>query len=162
MFGIDNVGELVKVMQAAIAPVTVISGLAFLLSLMANRFGRCIDRTRQLLKELDVSQPVGAAKDRLHDQIQMIYLRARLIRTSMVLASVSVLFIVLHIGSTFAALVAGWPIHGIAALCFGVALLLLLASLGLFIRELVVSLRALKLEILAHPRADFDENSKTL
>ena len=40
--------EIVSVLQVAIAPVILISGVGLLLLSLTNRFGRAVDRTRQI------------------------------------------------------------------------------------------------------------------
>lgn len=144
---ISDVGAFVRVMTAAIAPVTVISGLAFLLSIIAGRYGRCIDRMRELLKVLQDINDIGPSRERLWQQIHILYRRARVLRTTMVFASISILFVSLTIVSIFGGLLFGWHVEELAALLFILALLSLLVSTGLLIRDLTVSLKALKLEI---------------
>jgi len=149
-----DVGSFVKAMTAAIAPVTVISGLAFLLSIIAGRYGRCIDRTRELLAILPGIQDMSV-KERNWHQIYILYRRARVLRTTMVFASISVLFVSLTIMAIFGGLLFRWHVEEVAAALFVLSLVALLISTALLIRDLVVSLRALKLEINAHIPVDF-------
>ena len=44
--------ELIPVLQVAIGPVILISGVGLLLLTLTNRYGRTIDRARQLMREL--------------------------------------------------------------------------------------------------------------
>jgi uncharacterized ion transporter superfamily protein YfcC len=146
---ISDVNAFVRVMTASIAPVTVISGLAFLLSIIAGRYGRCIDRVRELLHQLKDHQEIGPVRERMWHQIHILYRRARVLRTSMVFASISIFFVSLTIIMIFGGLIYRWNTQELAAILFVIALVSLLVSLGLLIRDLVVSLRALKLEIIA-------------
>ena len=47
-----QLSQLIPVLQTAIGPVILISGVGLLLLTLANRFGRAVDRTRQLLREM--------------------------------------------------------------------------------------------------------------
>jgi hypothetical protein len=46
------VKELIPVLQVAIGPVILISGVGLLLLTLTNRYGRTIDRSRLLMREL--------------------------------------------------------------------------------------------------------------
>ena len=50
---ISTVQELVPILQTAIGPMILISGLGLLLLTMTNRLGRIIDRSRALLDDLE-------------------------------------------------------------------------------------------------------------
>src|SRR5215470_14018500 len=81
--------ELIPVLQVAIGPVILISGIGLLLLTLTNRFGRAVDRSRQLVREMrELDQ---ADRQRLQGQVQILYRRAGLIRLSIILAAVSVL-----------------------------------------------------------------------
>src|SRR5512147_1551453 len=81
--------QLIPVLQMAIGPVILISGVGLLLLTLTNRYGRTIDRARQLVREL--RELAGAERERLEGQIEILYRRARLIRLSITLAAVSML-----------------------------------------------------------------------
>jgi len=136
-------------MQAAIAPATIISGIAFLLSIIAVRYGRCIDRVRELLGEIQNVSEEDALYKRLFKQIQILYRRARLLRNTMVFAAVSIFWITVTMICIFGSLMFELELKGLALVTFVLALLSLVVTLALFIRDILVSLKALKLEILA-------------
>ena len=81
--------ELIPVLQVAIGPVILISGVGLLLLTLTNRYGRTIDRSRLLVREL--RELAATDRARLEGQIAILYRRARLIRLSIFLAGVSVL-----------------------------------------------------------------------
>ena len=84
-----TVNELIPVLQTAIGPVVLISGIGLLILSMTNRLGRVIDRGRSLAREFP-EHPV-----QLHSQLkaQLLILshRARLLRNAITLATLSVL-----------------------------------------------------------------------
>src|SRR5438477_3631040 len=85
-----HLSELVPVLQTAVGPVILISGVGLLLLSLTNRFGRAVDRARQLLREMRGS--TGNDRQRLAGQVENLYQRARLIQTAIISGTVSVLF----------------------------------------------------------------------
>jgi hypothetical protein len=137
--------DLIPILQVAIGPVILISGVGLLLLTMTNRFGRIIDRTRQLSRELRSTQspePDGALA-----QLDILQTRARIVRGAIAAASVSVLLaavliIVIFVGALFRMSFAV-AVVGLFASC----LVSLIGSLVLFLRDVNLSLRALRLEV---------------
>jgi hypothetical protein len=140
------VAQLIRILTASIAPVIVISGVGLLLLSMSNRYGRVIDRARELTKELDATQEETRGK-LLVEQVQIIYHRARILRVAIILSSASILFVVVTVLSLFAGQVLEVTVDYVSAPCFGLCLLALLGSLYYFIQDVSISLRALELEI---------------
>src|SRR5262249_43892885 len=94
-----HLSELVPVLQTAIGPVILISGVGLLLLSLTNRFGRAVDRTRQLLREMRAAPE--ADRKRLASQVENLYERARLIQHAIIYGAVSVLFAAVLIISLF-------------------------------------------------------------
>jgi hypothetical protein len=91
--------ELIPVLQVAIAPVILISGVGLLLLSLTNRFGRAVDRTRQIHREMRVA--AAAKRLRLANQVEVIYRRARLIQLSIIMGALSALFAAMLILALF-------------------------------------------------------------
>src|SRR5689334_10660160 len=87
--------ELIPVLQVAVGPVILISGVGLLLLSLTNRFGRAADRSRQLAREMRVAD--GEERRRLAAQVENLYQRAVLIQTAIVFATVSLLLVALLI-----------------------------------------------------------------
>ncbi len=139
--------ELIPVLQVAIGPVILISGVGLLLLTLTNRYGRTIDRSRQLVREL--RELAGADRARLEGQIEILYRRARLLRLSILLAGVSVLLASVLIIGLFLTALLKVELGLLISLLFIACLAALCSSLVAFIRDINLSLGALKLE-LAH------------
>src|SRR5678816_2958387 len=84
-----SIKDLVPVLQIAIGPVILISGVGLLLLTLSNRFGRAVDRSRLLAREM--RQAEGPQRQLLSRQVEILYQRAGLIRLSITLVVVSVL-----------------------------------------------------------------------
>jgi len=139
------VHELIPVLQVAIGPVILISGVGLLLLTLTNRFGRAVDRSRQLAREMKgVSD---GERLRLAKQVEILYRRAGLIRLAIVMATLnvllaSVLIILLFLTALFK-IEAGLLIIVI----FISGMTALIVALVAFIKEIHLSLQALKLEL---------------
>jgi hypothetical protein len=137
--------ELIPVLQVAIGPVILISGVGLLLLTLTNRYGRTIDRSRQLIREL--RELGGADRQRLEGQIEILYRRARLIRLSILLAGVSVLLASVLIIVLFLTALLKLEVGLLISLLFIACMVSLIGSLAAFLRDLNLSLGALKLEL---------------
>ncbi len=138
--------EILPVLQTAIGPVILISGIGLLLLTMTNRLGRAIDRARQLARELD--KLTGPDRDPILTQVVIIYRRARLLRLTIALAGLSVLLAALLIIVLFLTALLHWdqglPVSLIFIACMGS----LSVSLATFIYDIHLSLMALKMELV--------------
>lgn len=141
-----SVASLIRILTASIAPVIVISGVGLLLLSMTNRYGRAIDRARDLTKDLDAAEDPDRC-GLLVEQVRIIYLRARSLRRAIILSSASILFVVVTVLSIFTGQVMGANADYVSVPCFGLCLLCLLGSLYYFLQDVGTSLKALELEI---------------
>ncbi len=129
----------------AIGPVILISGVGLLLLTLSNRFGRAVDRSRQLGREMrEVSETERA---RLAAQVDILYCRARFIRLSIIMAALSILLAALLIIVLFLSALLKWEFGLVLVIVFICCLASLIVSLLAFIRDIQLSLRALKLEL---------------
>ena len=137
--------EIVPVLQVAIGPVILISGVGLLLLTMTNRLGRAIDRARQLKSEL----PKRTEPDRqqVQAQVTIIYRRARMIRLGITLAALSALLATALIITLFVTALLRLEQGLLVCLIFIACMAALFASLVAFLYDINLSLRALKLEL---------------
>jgi len=144
--------EIVPVLQVAIAPVILISGVGLLLLSLTNRFGRAVDRTRQIHQQM--REAAEADRLRLADQVEVIYRRAVLIQRAIVLGALSALFAAMLILTLFFTALMGWQSTVLIGLFFVGCLLTLVMSLIVFIMDIRLSLIALKLELARPAQAE--------
>ena len=143
---IAGVSELIPVLQIAIGPVILISGIGLLLLSMTNRLGRIVDRSRSLWRELrDVSDP--AEREQVIQQLRHLRTRAVLVRWAVTLSTLSIFLAAVLIVTLFIAallrLEIGWAISAIFIAC----LFALIGSVAALLREIQQSLDTLRLEI---------------
>jgi len=140
-----TLAQMLPMLQTAIGPTILISGVGLLLLAMTNRLGRIIDGTRVLADKLEAAAPTE--KERLVVQIGILWKRAHLMRLSITLAASSALLAAMLIIAIFSAalfhLESGWVIGVLFVLCMASLVLSLIA----FIQDVNRSLSALRLEL---------------
>ncbi|MBS1793868.1 MAG: DUF2721 domain-containing protein [Acidobacteria bacterium] len=145
---VNELTEITRVLQTAISPVAMISGIGLLVLAMTNRFAHTTDRTRQLAKQ---SKTVSAEEnEHLSSQIRILYYRLRIQLLAISLALASLFFVSLLITALFGIYLFNINLHGLVIALFVLSLLSLVLSLSFFIRDMTLSLRALKDELRDH------------
>jgi hypothetical protein len=142
---LSSIRELLPIVQTAIGPVILISGIGLLLLSMTNRFSRVIDRARNLLAVSERTS--GAAKERALAQLEILWKQARLIRLAILFASISVFFAACLIILIFITALFKLDDAWLISLVFAGCLLSLIGSLAAFITDINRSLSALNLEL---------------
>jgi hypothetical protein len=137
--------ELVPVLQTAIGPVVVISGVGLLLLTMTNRLGRVVDRSRMLANQVRETDDVS--KEPIRAQLRILKHRAELIRRAIALAAFCVLFAAILIICLFITALFDVEVPWLVAALFILSMGSLIASLVYFIRDVNDSLTATKLEV---------------
>ena len=144
-----SIHDLVVVLKVAIGPVILISGVGLLLLSMTNRFGRVTDRCRSFCEALRETggEGDGEVRERLLVQLKLFERRARLIRTAIAFAGTSVLLASVLVIALFVASLLNLEVAPLIVLLFAACMATLIASLVVFLRDINVSLAALKVEI---------------
>jgi hypothetical protein len=137
--------DILKVIQAAVAPVVLISGVGLLLLTLSARLGRIVDRTRLVAAEWHAASP--EARGALRTQLSILGRRARLIRLALALSASSVAICGLLITVLFLGLLLKWNVAIVCVLLFVAALLCLVVAMFVFVRELFEALTALELSV---------------
>ncbi len=137
--------EIAPVLQIALGPVILISGIGLLLLSMTNRLGRLIDRARLLsgVRHTATEQEMEGVEA----QISVLSARAVDMRRAIVLAVVSLLFAAALVITLFLAAVLRWEAVVVVVVLFACCMISLVASLLSFLRDVNHSLTAIKLEL---------------
>jgi hypothetical protein len=136
--------EFIDFLQACITPVALISGVGLLLLTITNRLGRTIDRTRQLVAELDEAEISRAWKKEA--EIRILYKRSRILRNSIAAMVISVISSSLIIPILFFMILLEVDLRVVGYPLFVVSILSILVSSIYFFIDVRLSLRALRLE----------------
>ncbi len=142
---LPSISQLIPILQTAIGPVILISGVGLILLTMTNRLGQTVSRIRNLNDNLTTAN--GASRAKVLAQIHILLKRARLIRLAITLAAASALVVSVLIIVLFVMTLWQIEIAWIIGLLFMISMLCLICSLIVFICDVNQSLVALKLEL---------------
>lgn len=141
----DSLSSLLPIIQLAITPVILISGMGALMITLTQRMARIVDRTRELAEKIPEADP--DERSHLEDQLDIMWRRTLMIRRAVTSNGLSMLMSCLMIVALFAAAMFEWNMRVVVLLMFAASISLLTASLVDFLRDIFVSLHALKLQV---------------
>jgi hypothetical protein len=140
---LTNLGDIAHVIQLAIAPVFLLTGVGTLLAVLSNRLGRAVDRSRVL--EDRVPGLAGEALTLAQAELVLISRRTRLIYTAIALAVLCALLICLLIAAAFLDAFLAMNLARVMGALFVLAMFALIASLGAFLREIFLAVNSARL-----------------
>lgn len=153
--------EIAQIMSASVAPVFLITGVAAILSIMALRYGRVIDRIRTLLREGPRLYQKEVGIEHLEKELKTLYKRARILRLTIIFEIISVFHISLTIFTLFSSLAFGFDLV-IGPLVFFIAgLIFLLLGLAFFIQDFALSLACIQHDLKVRSNIDMTSASTT-
>jgi Protein of unknown function (DUF2721) len=130
-------GDIAHVIQLAIAPVFLLTGVGTLLAVLSGRLGRAVDRSRVLEKLLP--ELAGEALEGAHEELRLLARRTRLIYTAISLAVGCALFVCLLIAVAFVDAFLTLDLAKTVAALFVLAMLALIGCLTVFLREIFLA-----------------------
>jgi hypothetical protein len=137
--------DLVPVLQTAIGPMILISGVGMLLLNMTNRLGRTIDRSRQLVGFLRTCDEDDRRRYNL--QLVILWRRALLLQSAIALVATSALVAALLVIVLFVCVLLKLELALLLSVLFILCLSLLIAALIYFLRDVNLTLHALSHEL---------------
>ncbi len=141
-----DLGHLGVVLQLAIAPMILISGVGFVLSSLIDRYGRVIGVARVFTSTIrDEQQTSRHAK--LKEELRIVFKRAKLLKFSIGFSVLSLLFISILVLALFFMALLNVDLFSFCIALFVISLSTFIISLILFMFDVNLSLRALELEI---------------
>jgi hypothetical protein len=135
--------DIVHVIQLAVAPVFLLSGVGVTISVLISRLARIIDRARLLEDRLP-----GAAADqqaRIHEELTSLSGRARMVNVALTLSTTCALLVCVVIALLFVGSVLGVDLGGVIALLFVAAMLAMVGGLSIFLREIFIGTASLRI-----------------
>ena len=142
--------ELVPILQTAIGPMILISGLGLLLLTMTNRLGRVIDRSRSLLDNLE-SNPESYVL-RINREVAILWKRARYIRVAILLACMTCFGASLLIIMLFLSALVNIDLPMVLSGVFIGSMLCLSSALLFFFLDVNKNLAAFRIEMESHDK----------
>ena len=137
------ISAIAHVIQLAIAPVFLISGMATLLSVLANRLGRIVDHARVLEAQLDTLDE--AKQPRAWEKLMRLSTQARLVNFAITFATVCALLTCVTIQTLFLGTFLRINLSKLITVLFIAAMVSLLLGLIAFLREVITATRTLRI-----------------
>lgn len=134
--------DIAHIIQLAIAPVFLLAGLSGLLNVVASRLSRVVDRVRSL--ESDVPTAEEQLRIREIDELRILDLRMRICHFSIGLCTASAVLICLVVMILFIASLKAMNFGVPVSLLFIAAMLCLTLGLMLFLAEVTISTRSVR------------------
>lgn len=132
-----HVSDIVRIIQLVVAPVFLLTAVGTIIAALNVRLGRAVDRRRVL--EVQLSSLANNEVEAARDELAQIARRIHYVYLSILFAVLSAIFVCLLIAGAFVgALVSAEMSRTIAGL-FVVAMLALIVSLLLFLREIFLA-----------------------
>ena len=131
------------VIQLAVAPVFLLTGVSGLLGVLTNRLARIIDRARTL--EQQSVHAAAVDQSRLHDELRLLSRRARLINTAVSLSTLCALLICAVIVALFLGAFLATDLSLLIGLIFTGGMLALFWALVSFLREIRLAIRTMRI-----------------
>lgn len=138
-----QVPGIAHVIQLAVAPVFLLSGVGVTLTVLTNRLARIVDRARVL--EARPDHPDETLQARLHGDLAVLSLRAKLVNRALTLCTSCALLICLVIVALFASPVLDLDLSGLIAFLFIAAMAAFIGALVYFLREIFVATASLRI-----------------
>ena len=142
-----QIAEVGEVVRLAVAPVFLLSGVGVTLTLLAGRLARVVDRARAL--ELGESKTHESELDELGSRLSTLALRARLLGRAITLCTICALLVSMVVVALFLGALLNFHLSVVIAVLFIVAMLSFIGGLTLFLREVFVATRTLRIGLRA-------------
>ena len=141
----ESLSSLLPIIQLAITPVILISGMGALMITLTNRMARIVDRTRELAEAIPDADP--EERTHLESQLDIMWDRSLMMRGAVTCNGLSMLLACLLIVALFGAGMFDWNMKIVVLALFCASIMMLTASLVEFLRDIFVSLHALQLQV---------------
>jgi hypothetical protein len=135
------VSDIVHVIQLAVAPVFLLTGVATLLNVLTSRLARIIDRGR-VLEEHFHAAGVGETRE-LRTELAMLSRRAKVVNVAITLGTTSALLVCVVIATLFFGAYFVHDVRGAVAALFILATISLVGCLLTFLREIFLAVGSL-------------------
>jgi hypothetical protein len=135
----ENIPTIAHVIQQAVAPVFLLTGVAGILGVLTSRLGRTVDRFR-LLANLE-----GAEAEKYLPEMRILQRRAHWNHWSITLCTACALLVCLSIVAMFVGVEFAIDLSGAVSLLFILAMLALIGGLLCFLREIALATGVLTL-----------------
>lgn len=138
-----QISGIAHVIQLAVAPVFLIAGIAGMLNVLSNRLARIVDRARRLEERLP--QADASLYQKLHGDLGVLARRARWLGWAIGFCTLCALLVCLVVVVLFAGAAFDLRISAVIVALFIAAMASFTAGLILFLREIRLAIRHLRI-----------------
>lgn len=138
----EDASIVARIIGQAVAPVFLLAGIGAILNVLAQRLARVVDRARKLEEEFDSYDEPRQA--RASAELCLLGRRMTVVNQSIRACTASALFVCLVVAILFVADLTRFPFAQPVAILFVLAMLLLIVGLILFLYEIRLAMRALR------------------
>ncbi|WP_317932948.1 DUF2721 domain-containing protein [Halioxenophilus sp. WMMB6] len=146
MDSLNHLSDLARLIQLAVAPVFLLTGIAGFLNVMTGRLGRIVDRHRVLQRRIFALSD-EAILEQTNKELMVLKRRIRLINLAVGLCTISGLQVCILVVTLFVGNYWQVRVDGGIVLFFVLAMLALIMALLLFLKETQLATRTTRLAI---------------
>jgi hypothetical protein len=136
--------DISHLIQSALAPVFLLSGVGVTLGVMTGRLARAVDRARSLEEKL-TRHPADARQ--IHNDLRVLITRTRYIHAAITMCGCSAVLIALVVIALFANAFFGVALAGVISLLFVGAMIFITGAYIAFLLEVRLATRHLRITI---------------
>ncbi|MBL8340957.1 MAG: DUF2721 domain-containing protein [Rubrivivax sp.] len=145
-----NIHDVSQAIQLALGPVFLLTGIAGILNVMAGRLARIIDRGRALTEGAPQAAALQAAlaphaQAGLLDELRSLERRRHLASAAITACTLAALLVCMVIAALFLEVILDAPLKWLVGLLFTGATLTLVVGLALFLREVHLATRTIRI-----------------
>jgi hypothetical protein len=129
----DNLTDVARAIQLALAPVFLLTGIAGLLNVMTNRLARIVDRARVLSENPTIAVLPG--QESLRIRLQRLELRRHFTSIAITACTIAALLLCMVVATLFFEAMLDARLSGLVGVLFTGSTLALVVGLAYFLRE---------------------------
>ncbi len=145
-----QLGDISHIIQLAIAPVFLLTGVGTNLMVLTNRFARIIDRSRVLEDRINATSAADHSDS--YAELATLYRRTHLINRAITLSTSCALLVCIVIAALFIGDALNLALAKFIALCFVLGMFSLTGSFVYLLREIFVATRRLSMRPIMVPQ----------
>ena len=146
MNGADfQISTVAQVIQLAVAPVFLLSGVGIMLTVLTGRLARVVERAREVEARAKSAAPTDYPTHQ--QQLHVLGRRARLMNRAITLCTICALLVAFVVVALFVGAFVEFKLATAIALMFIVAMLSSIAALLFFLREVFLAIASLRIGV---------------
>ena len=146
MNGADfQISTVAQVIQLAVAPVFLLSGVGIMLTVLTGRLARVVERAREVEALAKSAAPTDYPTHQ--QQLQVLSRRARLMNRAITLCTICALLVAFVVVALFVGAYVEFKLANVVALMFVIAMLSFIAALLCFLREVFLAIASLRIGV---------------